>query len=112
MNEILDSPKNTPKNNPKDSSSTEEELNNQLLTKEGFSKQVERLVISNKGTIGFIDTVISLCEIYNIDISDTSKLITPAIMEKLLEEATEKRMIKQGYRPLKNESLLDFFSPS
>lgn len=58
---------------------------NQFLTKNKFSKMVEKTVISNR--LSYIDAIVHLCEVNDIEMEDVSKFINTTLKEKIEAEA-------------------------
>jgi len=61
------------------------EQDKQFLTKSEFAKLVEQTVRSHKSS--YMDAVIHLCDIHNVDLEDVRKFISPIIKNKLEAEA-------------------------
>lgn len=57
----------------------------QFLTKNKFAKLVEEHVIENK--MSYIDSIISLCEYYEVELEEVRKFISPVIKDKVEAEA-------------------------
>ena len=69
--------------------------NPSVLIKEEFSRQVEQIVLRSNGNISFIDAVISLADIHDIDLSGIKKLLTPSIIEQIMHNAKRENMVRK-----------------
>lgn len=69
-------------------------MNNNFLTKSEFSKLVEKNVLAKK--ISYMESVLDICEIHNIDPEDVKKFISVTIQDKIKVEAMTLKLIPQG----------------
>ena len=74
--------------------SAELDLEDYFLTKQDFSKQVEKLVRHGQGDIEFMEAVTAVADVHEIDISDIEKYLTPVIKRKIELEAQDRNLIK------------------
>lgn len=58
---------------------------NQFLTKNKFSKMVEKTVISHR--LSYIDAIVHLCDKNDIEMEDVNKFINITLKEKIEAEA-------------------------
>ena len=65
-----------------------------------FSKLIEEQVVDKK--LGWIDAVVEVCNITNLDPEDVKKLISPVIKEKIEAEA-----MNLNYLPKQNELIFE-----
>ena len=71
----------------------------QFLTKQKFAKLVEDEV--SKTSVPYLDAVIQVCEIYNVEIEEVRKYITPIIKDKLEAEAMRLNLLpRQNTLPI------------
>jgi hypothetical protein len=66
----------------------------ELLTKEKFSIIIETSVKKDK--LSYIDAIIHWCEINELDVESTAKLISPTLKEKMMRECIELNIFKGG----------------
>lgn len=57
----------------------------QFLTKQKFAKMIEEYVIKYRTT--YIDSIIELCDRYEIELEEARKFISPVIKDKIAAEA-------------------------
>jgi len=75
--------------------STEENIEDIVLTKKRFSKMIEDY-IQNHPDSSYMDAVLQVCEERVIDPMDVGKLISPVIREKIEAEAMSANLVKGG----------------
>ena len=75
-------------------------IENDFMNRAKFSKMVEEQVIAKK--LGWIDAVVEVCDINNMDPEDVKKFISPVIKEKIEAEA-----MKLNYLPRQNELVFE-----
>ena len=66
----------------------------EVLTKSKFTKMIERNVMDKKHS--YIDAVIDLCDIMNMDPGDVKKFISPVIEDKIEAEARRLNYLPRG----------------
>lgn len=71
---------------------SEEELD--FLTKVKFSKLIEQTV--KEKNISYIDAIVHICELHNIDIEDSRKYISNVLKSKIEAEAMELNFLPRG----------------
>ena len=69
-----------------------EELEHKIMTKKRFTKAVEVLVSQKK--MSYLDAMTYIIEERGMDYMNIKKLISPALKEKLTQEAAGLRLIK------------------
>lgn len=75
-------------------------MTEKFLTKNEFSKVVEKIVLEKK--TGYIDAVLEACDDHNVDPEDVKKFISGPIQEKIEGEAMRLNLI-----PRTNELFFD-----
>jgi len=65
--------------------------NENLISKESFSKKIEKYVEQYNST--YMDAVIILCENYGIDYNNVSKILNRPILEHIREEGKEQNLL-------------------
>jgi hypothetical protein len=65
------------------------------INKKSFSRMVETYVRTHKGC-QYIDAIVELCEVNEIDLRDSKKLVSKEIIERIEYEARELNMLKGG----------------
>ncbi len=70
------------------------------MNRSKFTKLIETQVLEKK--LGYIDAIVEVCEITNIDPQDVKKFISPVVKEKLEAEA-----MKLNYLPKQNELVFE-----
>ena len=70
------------------------------MNRSKFTKLIETQVLEKK--LGYIDAIVEVCEITNIDPEDVKKFISPVVKEKLEAEA-----MKLNYLPRQNELVFE-----
>jgi len=78
-----------------DSESTEENIEDIVLTKKRFSKMIEDYIQDHPDS-SYMDAVLQVCEERVIDPMDVGKLISPVIREKIEAEAMSANLVKGG----------------
>ena len=71
------------------------EQDKQFLTKSEFAKLIEQTVRSHKSS--YMDAIIHLCDIHNVELEEIRKFISPIIKNKLEAEA-----MKLNFLPRQN----------
>ena len=71
---------------------TMEELEHKIMTKKRFTKAVEALVSKNNMT--YLDAMTYIVEQRGMDYMNVKKLLSPALKEKLTNEATGLNLVK------------------
>lgn len=72
---------------------------NQFLTKNKFSKMVEKTVISHR--LSYIDAIVHLCDKNDIEMEDVNKFINITLKEKIEAEAMRLNWLpKQNALPI------------
>lgn len=69
-----------------------EELEHKIMTKKRFTKAVEALVSKNNMT--YLDAMTYIVEQRGMDYMNVKKLLSPALKEKLTNEATGLNLVK------------------
>jgi len=69
-----------------------EELEHKIMTKKRFTKAVEALVSKNNMT--YLDAMTYIVEQRGMDYMNVKKLLSPALKEKLSNEATGLNLVK------------------
>tara|TARA_B110000908_G_C10228445_1_gene439262 strand:- start:1620 stop:1841 length:222 start_codon:yes stop_codon:yes gene_type:complete len=59
-----------------------------------FSKYVEDLMFASRGSVTYLDAILEICNRYEIDPLDVSKLLSKPITEKVQNEAQQARLLK------------------
>lgn len=75
--------------------STEEKIEDIVLTKKRFSKMIDDYVQDHPDST-YMDAVLQVCEERAIDPMDVGKLISPVIREKIEAEAMSANLVKGG----------------
>jgi divalent metal cation (Fe/Co/Zn/Cd) transporter len=75
--------------------STEEKIEDIVLTKKRFSKMIDDYVQDHPDST-YMDAVLQVCEERVIDPMDVGKLISPVIREKIEAEAMSANLVKGG----------------
>lgn len=75
------------------------EIDSKSVSRETFSKQIEKIVLMSEGALSFMDAAIGVADFHGIDLEDVGKLITPQVKSRIETEALEVRMIHQSVRP-------------
>jgi len=67
------------------------------MTSAKFSQEVEKIALNNKD-MNYIDAVLHLCELNEIEVESVPKLISKPLKEKLKYEAQKLNFIKKTSR--------------
>ena len=86
-------------------------IDEKYITKEDFSKQIEKIVIMTNGDISFIEAAVCVADYHSIDIEDAGKrLITDRVKSKIQTEALKDNLVDSSVRSTDDLSLNGFFS--
>ena len=69
-------------------------LEDKFMTSAKFSQEVEKIAVTNED-MNYIDSVLHLCEINEIEVESVSKLISKPLKEKLKYEAQQLNFMKK-----------------
>ena len=72
-------------------------LEDKFMTSAKFSQDVEKIAVTNED-MNYIDSVLHLCEINEIEVESVSKLISKPLKEKLKYEAQQLNFMKKTSR--------------
>ncbi len=72
-------------------------LEDKFMTSAKFYQEVEKIAVSN-ADMNYIDAVLHLCELNEIEVESVSKLISKPLKEKLKYEAQKLNFIKKTSR--------------
>ena len=72
-------------------------LEDQFMTSAKFSQEVEKIALTN-ADMNYIDAVLHLCELNEIEVESVPKLISKPLKEKLKYEAQKLNFIKKTSR--------------
>ena len=72
-------------------------LEDKFMTSAKFSQEVEKIAVTNED-MNYIDSVLHLCEINEIEVESVSKLISKPLKEKLKYEAQQLNFKKKTSR--------------
>ena len=72
-------------------------LEDKFMTSAKFSQEVEKIAVTNED-MNYIDSVLHLCEINEIEVESVSKLISKPLKEKLKYEAQKLNYMKKTSR--------------
>lgn len=72
-------------------------LEDKFMTSAKFSQEVEKIALNNQD-MNYIDAVLHLCEINEIEVESVPKLISKPLKEKLKYEAQKLNFIKKTSR--------------
>ena len=72
-------------------------LEDKFMTSAKFSQEVEKIAVTNED-MNYIDSVLHLCEINEIEVESVSKLISKPLKEKLKYEAQQLNFMKKTSR--------------
>ena len=67
------------------------------MTSAKFSQEVEKIAVTNSD-MNYIDSVLHLCELNEIEVESVSKLISKPLKEKLKHEAQQLNFMKKTSR--------------
>ena len=75
-------------------------LEDKFMTSAKFSQEVEKIAVTNED-MNYIDSVLHLCEINEIEVESVSKLISKPLKEKIEVEARNLNLLqKTGSLPI------------
>lgn len=72
-------------------------LADKFMTSAKFSQEVEKIALTNLD-MNYIDAVLHLCDINEIEVESVSKLISKPLKEKIKHEAQKLNFIKKTSR--------------
>jgi len=72
-------------------------LEDKFMTSAKFSQEVEKIAVTNED-MNYIDSVLHLCELNEIEVESVSKLISKPLKEKLKYEAQRLNYMKKTSR--------------
>lgn len=72
----------------------------EFMNRSRFTKLIESQVLEKR--LSYIDAVVEVCDITNIDPEDVKKFISPVVKEKIEAEA-----MKLNYLPKQNELIFE-----
>ena len=72
-------------------------LEDKFMTSAKFSQEVEKIAVTNED-MNYIDSVLHLCEINEIEVESVPKLISKPLKEKLKYEAQRLNYMKKTSR--------------
>ena len=72
-------------------------LEDKFMTSAKFSQEVDKIAVTNED-MNYIDSVLHLCEINEIEVESVSKLISKPLKEKLKYEAQQLNFMKKTSR--------------
>ena len=72
-------------------------LEDKFMTSAKFSQEVEKIALTN-ADMNYIDAVLHLCELNEIEVESVPKLISKPLKEKLKAEAMELNFLKRTSR--------------
>ena len=72
-------------------------LEDKFMTSAKFSQEVEKIAVTN-ADMNYIDAVLHLCELNEIEVDSVSKLISKPLKEKLKFEALRLNYMKKTSR--------------
>ena len=72
-------------------------LEDKFMTSAKFSQEVEKIAVTNED-MNYIDSVLHLCEINEIEVESLSKLISKPLKEKLKYEPQQLNFMKKTSR--------------
>ena len=72
-------------------------LEDKFMTSAKFSQEVEKIAVTNED-MNYIDSVLHLCEINEIEVESVSKLISKPLKEKLKYESQQLNFMKKTSR--------------
>ena len=67
------------------------------MTSAKFSQEVEKIAVTNSD-MNYIDSVLHLCDLNQIEVESVSKLISKPLKEKLKHEAQQLNFMKKTSR--------------
>ena len=72
-------------------------LEDKFMTSAKFSQEVEKIAVTNS-YMNYIDSVLHLCDLNQIEVESVSKLISKPLKEKLKHEAQQLNFMKKTSR--------------
>ena len=72
-------------------------LEDKFMTSAKFSQEVEKIAVTNED-MNYIDSVLHLCDLNEIEVESVSKLISKPLKEKLKHEAQQLNFMKKTSR--------------
>ena len=72
-------------------------LEDKFMTSAKFSQEVEKIAVTN-ADMNYIDSVLHLCDLNEIEVESVSKLISKPLKEKLKHEAQQLNFMKKTSR--------------
>ena len=72
-------------------------LEDKFMTSAKFSQEVEKIAVTNSD-MNYIDSVLHLCDLNEIEVESVSKLISKPLKEKLKHEAQQLNFMKKTSR--------------
>ena len=72
-------------------------LEDKFMTSAKFSQEVEKIAVTNSD-MNYIDSVLHLCDLNEIEVDSVSKLISKPLKEKLKHEAQQLNFMKKTSR--------------
>ena len=72
-------------------------LEDRFMTSAKFSQEVEKIAVTNTD-MNYIDSVLHLCDLNEIEVESVSKLISKPLKEKLKHEAQQLNFMKKTSR--------------
>jgi len=72
-------------------------LEDKFMTSAKFSQEVEKIAVTNSD-MNYIDSVLHLCDLNQIEVESVSKLISKPLKEKLKHEAQQLNFMKKTSR--------------
>jgi len=72
-------------------------LEDKFMTSAKFSQEVEKIAVTNVD-MNYIDSVLHLCDLNEIEVESVSKLISKPLKEKLKHEAQQLNFMKKTSR--------------
>ena len=72
-------------------------LEDKFMTSAKFSQEVEKIAVTNEN-MTYIDSVLHLCDLNEIEVESVSKLISKPLKEKLKYEAQQLNFMKKTSR--------------
>ena len=72
-------------------------LEDKFMTSAKFSQEVEKIAVTNSD-MNYIDSVLHLCALNEIEVESVSKLISKPLKEKLKHEAQQLNFMKKTSR--------------
>ena len=73
-------------------------LDGKFLTAAKFSMEIEKIVLSCKGELNYIEAIICYCDEHQIEVDTVNKLISKPLKEKIRADAQRLNCIKRTTR--------------